>query len=363
MHYDLIIAGAGPAGSAAAITAARSGVKVLLLERGRFPRPKVCGEFVSAESLELLEHLLAPECRSLMVRALRIPQGRIFADGSEIRAEINPPAASITRFELDDALWKSALQSGVDAREQVTVTDIEGSGPFTVRTDGESLEGKAVVNAAGRWSNLTSPQIRQSHQPDRWIGLKAHFREAHPPASVDLYFFAGGYCGVQPVSQQNRSAAVNACAMVKVQAATTLLEVLSLHPALKERASQWQRLTDAVSTSPLIFHEPNPVQDWLVQIGDAATFVDPFVGDGISLALRSGALAAQCLGRFLDGRGTLEEALDDYRINYQRRLAQVFRASSILRKLLAWPAIVRRPALAILENTPTLAQRLVRMTR
>ena len=52
--YDLIIIGGGPAGSAAAITAARCGAKVLLLERGHFPRHKVCGEFVSAESRVLL---------------------------------------------------------------------------------------------------------------------------------------------------------------------------------------------------------------------------------------------------------------------------------------------------------------------
>jgi flavin-dependent dehydrogenase len=60
MLYDLIVVGGGPAGCATAISAARSGASVLLLERGRFPRHKVCGEFVSAESLELLNDLLSP---------------------------------------------------------------------------------------------------------------------------------------------------------------------------------------------------------------------------------------------------------------------------------------------------------------
>ena len=60
-QYDLIVVGAGPAGSACAITAARAGAKVLLLEKDRFPRQKVCGEFVSPESLGLLHGFLEDE--------------------------------------------------------------------------------------------------------------------------------------------------------------------------------------------------------------------------------------------------------------------------------------------------------------
>src|SRR5712692_3277910 len=105
--YDLIVIGGGPAGTSAAITAARNGARVLLLERGRFPRHKVCGEFVSAESLDLLRDLLAPPHRQLISDAPRIAHSRIFADGATLSAEIAPPAASITRFDLDSALWAS----------------------------------------------------------------------------------------------------------------------------------------------------------------------------------------------------------------------------------------------------------------
>src|SRR5579864_471052 len=197
--YDLIVVGAGPAGCAAAITAAKNGASVLLLERGRFPRHKVCGEFVSAESLELLQELLTPRDRDLITTAPRIQQGRIFADGAEIHAEINPPAASITRFDLDAALWRSCIENGVDARQECPVQTVEGAGPFTVRTQTDVFEAKVLVNATGRWSNLTSPEIRDAQTRERCIGLKAHFREISPPDSVDLYFFEGGYCGVQPI--------------------------------------------------------------------------------------------------------------------------------------------------------------------
>jgi flavin-dependent dehydrogenase len=371
MIYDLIVVGAGPAGCAAAITAVRGGAKVLLVERGRFPRHKVCGEFVSAESLELLHNLLATDQRHLVSGAPRIARGRIFVDGTELKAEINPAAASITRFDMDSALWDSCIQSGVETRAECTVEVVEGTDPFKATTQDECFHGKALINATGRWSNLTSPATRAgvnhaSLKKERWVGVKAHFREASAPASVDLYFFDGGYCGVQPVrvaGQNGSGAVINACAMVRADIATTLPEVLLCHPGLRERSHCWEPMMAPVSTSPLVFHEPEPVQGGMLQIGDSATFVDPFIGDGISLALRSGALAAECLAPLFRGESSLEHATSEYCSLYKQRLAPVFRASSWLRRMLRWPGVVRKPVLSLLEKTPSITSRLVRMTR
>src|SRR6516165_2905198 len=88
-QYDLIVAGAGPAGSACAITAARSGVRVLLLEKDRFPRHKVCGEFVSSESLELLRELVGE--RNLPSQT-QVNSARVFLDGKCLAFPIAPEA-------------------------------------------------------------------------------------------------------------------------------------------------------------------------------------------------------------------------------------------------------------------------------
>src|SRR5713226_2277551 len=90
--YDLIVIGGGPAGTSAAITAARSGARVLLLERGRFPRHKVCGEFVSAESLDLLAELLNSQYAALLHDAIRIPRARLYLDGRVLETTVDPPA-------------------------------------------------------------------------------------------------------------------------------------------------------------------------------------------------------------------------------------------------------------------------------
>jgi flavin-dependent dehydrogenase len=360
--YDLIVIGGGPAGASAAITAARNGGQVLLLERGRFPRHKVCGEFVSSESLGLLAKLLDSQDGRLLHEAVRIPESRVFIDGRVLRATVQPAAASIARLDLDKALWDSAEGCGVDARQQVAVQDVGGSGPFLVHTSEGQFEARAVINASGRWSNFTPTN---GHAGKKWIGLKGHFAESGSSASVDLYFFPGGYCGVQPValSKDFSGMRVNACAMVRADVASALPEVLRLHPALRERSAQWQPLSDPVSVAPLLFGKPAPLRDGVLMAGDAAGFVDPFVGDGISLALRSGALAAECLASFFNTAVSLEAAARRYKEQYQKQLAPVFRSSSRIRSMLRWPRAVRSPIVALLSNSQAAMSYFVRNTR
>jgi menaquinone-9 beta-reductase len=361
--YDLIVIGAGPAGSSTAITAARSGARVLLLERGRFPRHKVCGEFVSSESLGLLRGLLDSSCSNVLNSAVRIAQTRFLIDHQVLHAPVHPAAASIARLDLDNALWRSAERNGVEAKQQVIVRDITGSAPFAVATSIGQFEARAVVNASGRWSNLTVSQPATNNREEKWIGLKSHFSEPEPSESVDLYFFDGGYCGVQPVSMNVEPCRINACAMVRADVASTLPEVLDQHQALRERAAKWQPLMNSISVSPLFFGTPQPIQNGAMLVGDAAGFVDPFVGDGISLALRTGALAAQCLVPFFTGAIPLSQALKEYSQQYQRRFASVFRASSRIRRMLRLPRLVRAPLVSFLANRPAVAEYFVRNTR
>ena len=363
--YDLTVIGGGPAGTSAAITAARTGARVLLLERGRFPRHRVCGEFVSSEALSLLGELLDPSGVAVLGDALRISRTRLFLDGRILQASVEPAAASITRFDLDRALWNSAERMGVDAGQQVTAQKIARSSGFLVSTSAGEFEARAVVNASGRWSNLSASAPANGDARSKWIGLKAHFAESSPSTTVDLYFFEGGYCGVQPLSEgaDRAPGRVNVCAMVRADIACKLPDVFELHPALRERATQWQPLMDPISAAPLLFRQPRAVQDGILLAGDAAGFVDPFVGDGISLALRSGALAGQCLEPFFRGGVSLEQALRRYGEEYQGQLAGVFRSSSKIRRMLQWPPIVRRPIVSLLSNSPAAVGYLVRNTR
>lgn len=362
--YDLAVIGGGPAGTAAAITAARSGAKVLLLEKGSFPRHKVCGEFVSAESLELLDSLLSVS-RELVTSAPRLHRARVFIENRMLETAVEPAAASIPRIDLDAALWHSAKGHGVNARDRKVVSSIDGQGPFAIRTADQEFRARAVIHAAGRWSRLDFKESATKNGNGRqgnWLGLKAHFREESPPDSVDLYFFEGGYCGIQPVGTNGRHR-INACAMVRSDVSASLESTFRQHPELSKRSAHWQPVTDTVATSPLIFRRPEPVQGHILRVGDAAGFVDPFVGDGISLALRSGALAAKSLRSFLEGHGSLQQAGEDYERAYRRELMHVFKTSSKIRRLLGFPAPIRAGLLYALSSFPSVTRYLVRNTR
>ena len=350
--YDVIVIGGGPAGSAAAITAARAGARALLLEKGQFPRHKVCGEFVSAESLELLRSLAGDTC---FADKPAIDRSRFFVGKSSVSFQLTHPALSIPRLELDSALFHAAKVQGVQAQQDALVREVHRDGVFHVITSEMSYAGKAVVNATGRWSNL----VRHKLSPKaRWIGLKAHFREAQPPASVDLYFFPGGYCGVQPIG----SGCVNACAMVKADAARTLPEVFSMHPELWKRSREWQPVFPALTTSGLDFRPAETEFEQMMLVGDAASFIDPFAGDGISLALQSGVLASQMLLPFLAERISLNEAHMEYRKVYQKRFAAAFRNAQKLRMVLSGPEWFRSAAMSLARLEPV-TRALVRATR
>jgi menaquinone-9 beta-reductase len=350
--YDLIVAGAGPAGSACAITAARTGARVLLLEKDSFPRHKVCGEFVSPESLRLLDSLLRDEVFQTMPQ---ITSARIFFDRRTFDVAISSPARSISRYELDTQLLAAAKQAGVTVREQTAVRQVLPGKLFGVTIEASTLRARAVVNATGRWSNLT--RFKAAGR-EKWIGLKAHFSEASPANSVDLYFFAAGYCGVQPVSENT----INVCAMVQAEAATSLERVFALHPSLWRRSRDWEQRFATITTSGLHFRQPKTEDRGMLLAGDSAGFIDPFVGDGISLALHSGKLAAQSLAPFFSGGSSLAEVHQRYRAAYTQRLAPALRNAGRLRRLLSAPAWVRSGVMGI-AGSRAVGEMLMRSTR
>jgi menaquinone-9 beta-reductase len=357
--YDLIVIGGGPAGCAAAITAVHGGADVLLLEAGDYPRHKVCGEFISPEACGLLGEMtggLLPlaSCQS-------ISRARIFIDGQVLETEVQPAALSIARFEMDAALWAAAACAGVETRLQTQAENVEGSGPFSVGTAAERVLARSVINASGRWSRLMArPRVPSSAA----IGIKAHFREEALSHSVDLYFFRGGYCGVSPVasSEGKHEATLNVSAIVNRREGTSLGDIFARNRSLLRRSRGWTQLTATLSTYPLAFHKPCPLQGNILLAGDAAGFIDPFVGDGIALGLRSGVMAAQALAPLFRRECSLTQAAAEYRRNYDAQIAPCFRAASRIRRLVSLPSALRWPLTRVVQITGW-TRRFLRATR
>ncbi len=361
--YDLIIVGGGLAGSAAAITVLQtaSQARILVLERGAYPRHKVCGEFVSPEGMAALEKLLGATQASLLAsQSPPITHANIRVDGRVLSAPVRPPAASITRFDLDFALWQQAKKLGAECREKSPVLKVKGSGPFEISAEQEKISARALINAAGRWSIFTQSRIKSSNSVNdsKWIGLKSHFAETASSGTIDLYLFDGGYCGVQPVAHGR----VNACAMVRADSAVTLSDVCALHPELQERSQRWTPLMEAITTSPLYFCDPLPIENSVFNAGDAAGFIDPFVGDGMTLALHSGMLAGEALMPFLSKQCDIAGAAESYTYEYKTRLLPAFRRARWIRKMITLPVGLRVPLAHLIRITGT-TETLLKATR
>ena len=357
-EFDLAIVGGGPAGTSCAITAARLGASVGLFEAKDFPRHRVCGEFVSAESLNVLAGLLqdVPAAERIFQTAPVIDRTRLLLGQRVIDAPVAPPALSISRYDLDALLWDAARRAGAAAHPNCEVVGSDGDGPFTLRMSCGRVKAKALIVAAGRWSQFTAD--RTVSAGPKWIGLKAHFEESWTETCTDLYFFANGYCGVQPVTP----GVVNACAMVRSDRATSLEDVWKLHPRLARRAANWRAIMQPVSTAPLIYRQPQPVRGNMIFVGDAAAFIDPFAGDGISIALRSGSVAAHCVCNFLMGPAALSEAVGLYQQDYSHHFAPLLSAASRVRYLLSLPAFAQSVVFELLR-LPGLIPYVIRKTR
>jgi flavin-dependent dehydrogenase len=138
--------------------------------------------------------------------------------------------------------------------------------------------------------------------------------------------------------------------------------VFASHPALAERSRNWQSIFEPVTTAPLLHLPPQPVRDNMMFIGDAAAFIDPFVGDGISIALRSGRLAATELREFLEGSRSLTYGLAAYEKEYALQFTPLIAAASRIRGVLSWPAPARILAFEILR-LPGAMSYVIRKTR
>jgi flavin-dependent dehydrogenase len=352
--FDVAVIGAGPAGSAAAITAAREGFAVALLESGSFPRHKVCGEFVSGEALPILKSLIPND--ELLARAPRIRTARLFLDDRGVDFVVEPAAVSLSRHALDQRLWDSAIAEGVWASDRARVAAVRKEQSFfSIESKGSRLRARAVVNASGRWSNLSRPKAEIG---DSWIGLKQHFIEDNASLRCDLYFFRGGYCGVQALG----NGTINVAAMVRADLARTLTGVFGQNRELAARSRNWHPASEAVATSPLLFSAPRTSDKDTVLVGDAAAFIDPFAGDGISMALHSGRLAALSLAPYLREEYSLGAALEKYDSAYRELLQPALKAAARLRRLLQLPKTLRLTALSLLQWGP-LARLAVQQTR
>ena len=380
MRYDVIVIGAGPAGTASAITLGKAGWRVLLLERGRFPRHKLCGEFLTPEARPILARL-GVEDRMLAAGSALIGQFNIYSpDGRCLGIPMSwmapGEALGISRSSMDQILMDRARESGVEVREGFSVSSnltIEGEDRVIEGLEAgqavERLRARVIIDASGRngaFSREVS-QVASRLNGARVFGCKVHLRRVKGMEGLgELYFFGDGYGGLSDI-EDNRS---NLCFLTTER---TLIEArgdrerlidltLRTNPAARARLRSAETVGEWHGTGPITYGRQQTMPG-ILAVGDSSAFIDPFTGSGMLLALASGELAANVIGRQLvGGQSTPESIIDDYQRQHRSLFSRRYRAVSLLRRV-AFSAGTRQLMVSLLTRQRSLARLIARSTR
>ena len=313
MQFDAAVIGSGPAGATAARLLAQAGWSVALIERAAFPRRKVCGEFISAASMPVLEACgVAAEFRARAgppVHTVAAYSGATLVQAPLPYARVGWGRA-LGREHLDVLLRDAALASGAMLFQPAAVTAIARHSHLHTltlrRADGvDELGARVVIAACGSW-NTTGPfAIATIPRPSDLFAFKAHFRHgALPQGVMPLLAFPGGYGGMVHTDGGRislsccirRDALARARATHGGRAGEAVIRHILASTEGARRALQDASLVDAIlATGPIRPGIRARFRDGIFFAGNAAGEAHPIIAEGISMAIQSSWLLTQCL--------------------------------------------------------------------
>lgn len=384
--YDVAIAGAGPAGTSAAIHLATQGARVLLVEQKRFPRAKLCGEFISPECLlhferlRVADQMISAGAATLTETVFYSRKGRSVNVPSEWFGA-NGLALGLSRAEMDQKLLERAKSTGALVLEETNASElILDSGcvrGLRLKRGSEIKDHHALVtiDATGR-ARALARRLSSRRKPEhssryRLVAFKAHLENAQvAQGACEIYFYPGGYGGLSSIE----GGASNFCFITSAKDVrrcgsdpeAVIRERVLLNPRAAYTLPHAHARSEWLSVSLESFGRRKLVPaEGLLTIGDAASFIDPFSGSGMLIALESGELAAQAIInqlKRLRRNASFAPLAREYRIGYAKKFDSRLRICSLLRRAAFVPSLAEA-AIFFFGTSARLRRKVARITR
>ncbi|MFG2566247.1 tryptophan 7-halogenase [Streptomyces sp. NPDC048567] len=352
---DVVVVGGGPGGSTVATLVARQGHRVVLLEKERFPRYQI-GESLLPSTVQGICRLLGVS-EELEQAGFPVKRGGTFRWGANPKpwtfdfgiapefADAAAPAYQVERMKFDQILLDNAKRTGVDVREEHTVTDVieengRVRGVSCTDADGVRREfrGRYVVDASGNLSRIHSRVggKRQYSEFFRNLALFGYFtggKRMPAPSSGNILAvaFSAGWFWYIPLSDELTSvgAVVHREALDRIQGdrEEALKELIAECPMIADFLADAERVTSGPYGEIRVRKDYSYIQEkfsrpGLVLVGDAAGFIDPVFSSGVHLATYGGLLVARSLNTALRTAGETgidEKTLfEEYEVRYRQ---------------------------------------------
>jgi flavin-dependent dehydrogenase len=339
-NVDAMIIGGGLAGLTAAIHLTKFGFKVILIEKNKYPRHKVCGEYISNEVLPYFQWLGIEISDLKPSNITKLAFSTL--TGTTICGDLPLGGFGISRYKLDYYLSQKAIQKGCEIIQD-TVTDIQFiEDEFIISTmNNLEIKTKIAIGAFGKRSNVDQKLNRNFIQiKSPWLAVKAHYLGDFPNDLVGLHNFKGGYCGVSKV-EKNR---INICYLVDYE---TFKEYKDIEEFQSKIVCKNLHLKAIFENSKLLFDKPltisqisfeqkKAVEKHILMIGDTAGLIHPLCGNGMAMAIHSAKIASKLVSDFLNHKISSRKELEkkytqEWNKNFRSRLRIGRMLSKILR--------------------------------
>lgn len=365
MMYDVAIIGGGIAGLSLSIDMKKRGYQVIVIEKGTYPRHKVCGEYISMESHSYLQKI----CPALSALDLPMINNFKLTTGSnkEFNTTLDLGGFGISRYLLEELLFKEAEKQGVEFMLNMKAQDINfdsDKNSYTIKTNGGTINSTLACNSTGRKSNLKTSGIKNIGT--NYLGVKYHIKIPRSSNLIEIHNFPGGYCGISNVEEDKSCLCyiVNSNYLNKVKNSIPELEKTFLFKN--------SNLEKIFTTAEFVFKEPvtvsginflikEPVTDDSFFLGDAAGSMAPIIGNGMSMGLRSASVLANNMDQYFSKKINKQQLVTNYTQFWNKEFSTRIKLSRHLQHLSEYSFLTNR-TIELFNLFPSLAKGIIKQT-